>query len=125
MPRLHITKNRTAIMTYLAQGPATTEQLEQFIPTPSLHANLILLQEHGLITSKFSKAKKQTIWSQAKDLDVVPEGKKRGRPAMPTELKGRVRTVRLTDERWEKLRRLGSQWLNNAIDKARPPKGVD
>lgn len=41
---------------------------------------------------------------------------------MPPEQKAQVRSVRLTDARWEKLKRLGgSGWLNRAIDKAKEP----
>ena len=42
-----------------------------------------------------------------------------GRPAAPAEEARRVRAVRLNDERWAKLRRLGSEWLERAIDRAR------
>lgn len=52
-----------------------------------------------------------------------PEPKPRGRPPTLTpEEKTQPRTIRLTDGRWEKLRRLGSQWLARAIDKAKEPK---
>jgi len=42
-----------------------------------------------------------------------------GRPAAPAAESRRVRAVRLNDARWEKLRRLGSEWLERAIDRAR------
>lgn len=44
-----------------------------------------------------------------------------GRPALPPEESTKPRSVRLTDARWEKLKRLGSAWLNKAIDKAKEP----
>jgi len=34
----------------------------------------------------------------------------------------RPRSVRLDGERWEKLRRLGTEWLERAIDRAREPE---
>lgn len=42
----------------------------------------------------------------------------RGRPPLPDEDKGRPRTIRLNDERWERLRQLGREWLERAIDAA-------
>lgn len=51
--------------------------------------------------------------------------KRRGRPpgtgAPPEEVR-KVRPVRLNDARWEKLKRLGSKWLEKVIDKAREPQ---
>lgn len=47
--------------------------------------------------------------------------KRPGRPALPPEQKAVPGSVRLTPTRWEKLRRLGSDWLNKAIDKAKEP----
>lgn len=47
---------------------------------------------------------------------------KRGRPALPEEEKTVPGSVRLTPARWEKLRRLGAQWLAKAIDRAKEPK---
>jgi len=44
---------------------------------------------------------------------------KRGRPVLPPELATKPHAVRLTDSRWEKLKRLGSGWLNRAIDRAK------
>lgn len=44
-----------------------------------------------------------------------------GRPPLPPDQKGNVRTVRLTDSRWEKLKLLGSMWLNMVIDAAIVP----
>ena len=46
-----------------------------------------------------------------------------GRPSLPPDEQTKPRSIRLTDARWEKLKRLKSEWLNKAIDKAkeRPP----
>lgn len=50
----------------------------------------------------------------------MTEKNKGGRPALPDDEKAKVRSVRLTDARWGKLRRLGgAEWLNRAIDKAK------
>jgi len=43
---------------------------------------------------------------------------KLGRPEVKN--KTRPRSVRLTDERWAKLKTLGSSWLAKTIDKAKP-----
>lgn len=43
----------------------------------------------------------------------------RGRPALPDDVQTMPRTVRLNDERWEKLKYLGRAWLEKAIDRAR------
>lgn len=48
---------------------------------------------------------------------------KRGRPTLPPEDRAQVRSIRLTDARWDKLRRLGSEWLARAIDRAKEPGG--
>lgn len=45
--------------------------------------------------------------------------KQRGRPTLPPEEKAQVVSIRLTPARREKLRLLGSDWLNRAIDRAR------
>ena len=48
--------------------------------------------------------------------------KKMGRPAgpaLPPEQQTKPRSVRLTDARWAKLKRLGSDWLSGAIDRAK------
>ena len=45
-----------------------------------------------------------------------------GRPALPEEEKTVPGSVRLTPSRWAKLRRLGSEWLGKAIDRAREPE---
>lgn len=45
-----------------------------------------------------------------------------GRPALPPDEQTKPRSVRLTDARWEKLKLLGSEWLNKAIDKAKEPR---
>lgn len=42
-----------------------------------------------------------------------------GRPPLPEEEKKVNGSVRLTPERWAKLRRLGMDWLAKAIDKAK------
>lgn len=46
-----------------------------------------------------------------------------GRPSLPADEQTKPRSIRLTDARWEKLKRLKSEWLNKAIDKAKesPP----
>lgn len=46
-----------------------------------------------------------------------------GRPPLPPEQRNTTpaRTVRLNDERWAKLRRLGREWLERAIDRAKEP----
>lgn len=45
-----------------------------------------------------------------------------GRPALPPEEKAVPGSVRLTPSRWAKLRKLGSDWLNKTIDKAKLPE---
>jgi hypothetical protein len=42
-----------------------------------------------------------------------------GRKPLPPEEQTKPRSVRLTDVRWEKLKLLGSEWLNKAIDRAK------
>lgn len=42
-----------------------------------------------------------------------------GRPPLPVGATGSPRTVRLNDERWEKLKLLGREWLEKAIDRAK------
>jgi hypothetical protein len=42
-----------------------------------------------------------------------------GRPALPPEESTKPRSVRLNDARWEKLKKLGSDWLARAIDRAK------
>lgn len=51
----------------------------------------------------------------------VPEPKRRGRPPLPPEQRNTtpVRSVRLDDERWAKLQRLGREWLEQQIDRAK------
>ena len=44
-----------------------------------------------------------------------------GRPELPADEKTKPRTIRLNDERWEKLQRLGRDWLEPAIDRAKEP----
>jgi len=50
-----------------------------------------------------------------------PATKSRGRPALPEEEKTVTTSVRVTPARRDKLRRLGSAWLNKAIDRAKEP----
>lgn len=54
--------------------------------------------------------------------------KRRGRPLgyspgprLPPEDKTKPRSVRLNDSRWEKLKQLGTDWLEEAIDRADAP----
>lgn len=42
-----------------------------------------------------------------------------GRPELPPNEKTRPRSIRLNDGRWDKLQRLGREWLERAIDRAR------
>lgn len=44
---------------------------------------------------------------------------KLGRPPLPEGQTGKPRAVRLNAERWEKLKLLGRDWLEKAIDKAK------
>jgi hypothetical protein len=44
-----------------------------------------------------------------------------GRPELPPDEQTSPRTVRLNDERAEKLKRLGRAWLEKAIDRAKEP----
>jgi hypothetical protein len=47
-----------------------------------------------------------------------------GRPPLPADTprsEKRVRSVRLADEHWEKLKRLGTDWLEQAIERAKEP----
>ncbi|WP_172705443.1 hypothetical protein [Variovorax paradoxus] len=44
-----------------------------------------------------------------------------GRPPLPEGQKAVTSSLRLTPARWEKLRGLGMDWLNRAIDKAKLP----
>ncbi|MDD5299917.1 MAG: hypothetical protein PHD65_05410 [Gallionella sp.] len=44
---------------------------------------------------------------------------KLGRPPLPDGETGSPRTVRLNEERWEKLKLLGRDWLEKAIDKVK------
>ena len=47
---------------------------------------------------------------------------KAGRKLLPPEEKTRPRSVRLKDAQWEKLKRLGSNWLASQIDMAEEPR---
>ena len=42
-----------------------------------------------------------------------------GRPPLPEGEAGSPRSIRLNDERWEKLKVLGRDWLQRAIDRAK------
>ncbi len=44
---------------------------------------------------------------------------KLGRPCLPEGETGSPRTIRLNDERWNKLKLLGRDWLQKAIDRAK------
>ena len=45
-----------------------------------------------------------------------------GRPPLPEGERKVNGSVRLTPERWAKLRRLGMSWLSKAIDRAKEPE---
>lgn len=45
-----------------------------------------------------------------------------GRPPLPEDQRKVNGSVRLTPERWAKLRRLGMDWLSRAIDRAKEPE---
>lgn len=47
---------------------------------------------------------------------------KMGRPPLPEHERKVNGSVRLTPDRWEKLKRLGMVWLSKAIDKAKEPE---
>ena len=49
----------------------------------------------------------------------------RGRPPKPANQQTKPYSVRLTAARIEKLKLLGSDWLNRAIDRAKPKKTLD
>jgi hypothetical protein len=52
----------------------------------------------------------------------LEERARMGRPPLPEEQRGVNGSIRLTPDRWAKLRRLGTAWLNKAIDRAKEPK---
>lgn len=61
-------------------------------------------------------------------MSAAPEQPKRrgrppgsGGPRLAPEDATKPRSVRLNGERWEKLKRLGSDWLAGAIDRAKEP----
>lgn len=54
--------------------------------------------------------------------DNTKPARKGGRKALPPEEKAIPGSVRLTPARWQKLRRLGSEWLNRVIDRAKLPE---
>jgi hypothetical protein len=45
-----------------------------------------------------------------------------GRPPLPPGERLVVRSIRLTTSQWDKLARLGVDWLRDKIDRAREPK---
>jgi len=50
-----------------------------------------------------------------------PKAKRMGRPpgpVLPPEERTKPRSVRLNDARWEKFKRLGTDWLEQQIDRA-------
>ena len=52
-----------------------------------------------------------------------PEAPRRGRPVtLAPEERTVPGSIRLTPARWEKLRRLGTQWLSRVIDRAKEPE---
>ena len=44
-----------------------------------------------------------------------------GRKALPPNEATKPRSVRLNDARWDKLKRLGTDWLARQIDRAKEP----
>lgn len=44
---------------------------------------------------------------------------KLGRPVLPEGETGSPRSVRLNEDRWEKLKLLGRDWLEKSIDRAK------
>jgi len=48
-----------------------------------------------------------------------PNDRGQGRKPLPPEDATKPRSIRLNDARWEKLKRLGSDWLTRAIDRAK------
>lgn len=60
-------------------------------------------------------------------MNAPEQPKRRGRPPgtggprLAPEDATKPRSVRLTDARWEKLKRLGSDWLAHKIDQAQEP----
>lgn len=51
----------------------------------------------------------------------IEERARMGRPVLPEELRTVSGSIRLTPDRWAKLRRLGAAWLGQAIDRAKEP----
>jgi hypothetical protein len=52
---------------------------------------------------------------------MTPDKRPPGRPPLPPEDHTKPRSVRLNDARWLKLKRLGTGWLEKAIDRAKEP----
>ena len=51
----------------------------------------------------------------------IQDRPRRGRPALPDELRTVHGSIRLTPVRWAKLRLLGTAWLSQSIDRAKEP----
>ena len=51
----------------------------------------------------------------------IEERARMGRPVLPEELRTVSGSIRLTPGRWAKLRRLGTKWLGQVIDRAKEP----
>ena len=54
-------------------------------------------------------------------IGVMDEIKKRGRPPTRPEDRLLQRTVRLKPSAWDKIDRMGMEWLRKLIDRAKPP----
>lgn len=46
---------------------------------------------------------------------------RRGCPKLPEDARAVHGSIRLTRDRWTKLRRLGAAWLSRALDRAKEP----
>lgn len=51
-----------------------------------------------------------------------PRRPRPGRPQLSPEQKPSSRSIQLNDARWKKLKELGSDWLDQAIDRVEQPK---
>ena len=49
------------------------------------------------------------------------ERRRRGRPTLPDDKRAMHGSIRLTRDRWAKLRRLGAAWLGKVVDRAKEP----
>ena len=64
------------------------------------------------------------VESRVTDKPSAQRGGKRdgaGRKALPPNEATKPRSVRLNDARWDKLKRLGTDWLARQIDRAKEP----